>query len=139
MCSRTSGGPGVAPPYPRSADGVRGQHLGVADVVFVPYLPITSGARVGGWQLTPFNEVPDNDRLPEELRTPVTRLVDAYRVENTQRMGAIAYPIDGHIGSDIERAAIPSLRLALVAGVIADDPRMALSEEQQEAKLVIRY
>jgi hypothetical protein len=47
-------------------------------------------------------------------------------------MGAVLYPVGGAIGSRFEPSALDPLRRALLAGVIANNPYMAVEEDEED-------
>lgn len=64
----------------------------------------------------------------------MTRLVEAYRAPSgAGQVGAVLYPVGAAIGAPFERSAMNPLRRALLAGVIANNPYMAIAEEHQDA------
>jgi hypothetical protein len=103
-------------------------------VALAPYLPLRESVGVGPWELVPFRMLGDAPALPHDLRRPVTRLVDAYTVPSggLSVMGALLYPAAGAIGSHFEPSALGPLRRALLAGVIANNPYMAVKEDEQD-------
>jgi hypothetical protein len=82
----------------------------------------------------PFDGIDQARVVPDDLVRPVTRLVTAYRPESRQgqAMGVVAVPEGGHVGSQFDRSAMGRLGYALLAGVVAGNPPMAVSEEEQE-------
>jgi hypothetical protein len=106
----------------------------VPDILLAPYLPVSQQVRVGAWDLVPFDGIDRARVVPDDLVRPVTRLVTAYRPESRQgqAMGVVAVPEGGHVGTPFDRSAMRRLGYALVAGVVAGNPPMAVSEEDQE-------
>ncbi len=104
------------------------------DILLAPYLPVSQQVRVGTWDLVPFDGIDQARVVPDDLVRPVTRLVTAYRPESRQgqAMGVVAVPEGGHVGSPFDRSAMGRLGYALLAGVVAGNPPMAVSEEDQE-------
>lgn len=104
------------------------------DVVVAPYAPVSKLTKVGDWALLPFSRIDDAANLPAELDTPVRRLVDAYAVSSGggRVVGALAYPLGANIGDEIDRSKMEPLRRAVLAGAIANNPRMALEDEDQD-------
>jgi hypothetical protein len=72
------------------------------------------------------------DAVPDELRHPVTRLVEAYQVGTGSQIGALVHPTSEQVGAEIDRDVIGSLVHALLAGVLANNPRMTAPEEEQD-------
>jgi hypothetical protein len=106
----------------------------VADILLAPYLPLSHQTRIGPWQLVPFGALDDSHAVPAELARPVGRLVEAYRVSSGggPAMGVVALPEGSQVGASFERTAMRRLGLALLAGVVAGNPPMAVPEEDQE-------
>jgi hypothetical protein len=97
---------------------------------------------VGAWDLAPFRDLQRDDDesedsrewVPEALRGPVLRLIEAYRVESGRAaLGAVVVPKDGRAGDPFDRALMTRLGHALLAGSVADNPLMALPEDEQSA------
>jgi hypothetical protein len=104
----------------------------VPELLIAPYVPLGEAAAVGPWELIPFRSVAESDALPDALRRPVLRLVEAYDVSGSATMlGVVAYPGGGHIGAAFVRATMRRLGHALLAGAVASNPRMAIPENEQ--------
>ncbi len=114
---------------------------GVPDLLLAPYLSLTSLVTVGDWHLVPFRTVLREDAeaeselgpwMPDALRVPVARLVEAYGVEGGGApLGAVALPKGGLAGDPFDRGLMPRLGHALLAGSVANNPLMALPEYEQ--------
>lgn len=103
-------------------------------IALAPYVPLRESVRVGPWELVPFRMLGDTPALPGDLQRPVTRLVEAYTVPSggLSALGAVLYPAGGAIGSPFEPKALDPLRRALLAGVVANNPYMAVEEDEQD-------
>jgi hypothetical protein len=110
-----------------------GDHQRVPDVLFAPYLALSESVEVGPWHLLPFKTLDAADVVPNGLRRPVERLVDAYRVDSGAggSLGAIVFPIGGQVGTAFDRSSMPLLGHALLAGTVANNPLMTLPEAEQ--------
>jgi hypothetical protein len=105
----------------------------VADLLVAPYLPAVTG-EVGPWQLVAFSQLAESDSLPAELRDAVLRLVQAYSVlDSPATFGVVLHQSDGRIGAAVDPAVVPTIGRALLAGAIANNPRMAVAEEEVPA------
>lgn len=104
------------------------------DVLLAPYLPVHETTQLGPWRLVPFKALSEDDVLSADLFEPVSRLVDAYKIPSGggQVVGVVVHPDDGKIGSRFEHAAMEPLKRALLAGAIANNPFMAISDEEQD-------
>jgi hypothetical protein len=114
----------------------------VSDLLLAPYLACNEPVTVGPWDLVPFrmlhresDDELENERewVGEDIREPVMRLVAAYRQPGVGQLGAVVVPKDGKVGDTFDRAAMPRLGHALLAGTIADNPLMTESEDEQPA------
>jgi hypothetical protein len=96
-----------------------GEYLGVADLLIAPYLPLSTRTDVGSWTLVPFGSLEESGVVPDDLKHPVERLVDAYRPTDNRggAMGVVAVPEAG-FGESFERAAMGMVGYALLAGVV---------------------
>jgi hypothetical protein len=105
------------------------------EIVLAPYLPLSDPAQVGPWELEPFKSLGEAQALPNSLRRPATRLVEAYTIPRGggQVLGAVLYPGGASIGSEFDHAALQPLRRALLAGVIASNPFMAVDDDEPNA------
>jgi hypothetical protein len=105
------------------------------DLALAPYLPLRQRVRVGRWELEPFRTLDETPALPDDLRRPVKRLVEAYTLPHSDadRLGAVLYPAGGSIGSEFERGTLEPLRRALLAGAIAMNPFMTADEDDPNA------
>lgn len=103
----------------------------MSDVLLAPYLPLREDVRVGPWAVVRFSALSDTEALPDALRRPVTRLVEAYG--SPFGSGAVIFPADAAIGAPFDRADLEPLRRALLAGVVANNPYMAVDEDAQDA------
>jgi hypothetical protein len=104
------------------------------DVLIAPYLILPNDLNIGAWSYVRVGEVESSGVLPEELRSAVVDLVEAYRVESASGpIGAIVYPREGRIGSPFHRSEMVRLRKAQLVGAISNNPRMAISDDDQEA------
>jgi hypothetical protein len=111
------------------------------DVILAPYLVVKTPVTVGPWELVPFRELRHGDGeseaglrrwVPDALRVPVMRLVEAYGVEaGGTALGAVAVPKGGRAGDPFDRGLVRRLGHALLAGSVADNPQMALPEDKQ--------
>lgn len=113
---------------------------GMPHLLVAPYLVVTTPVALGPWELVPFETLiggrGEDGRayVDPELTGPVTRLVDAYQLEQTTaRLGAVVVPRGGCVGDPFERSMLPRLRRALLAGTIANNPRMATDDEERSA------
>jgi hypothetical protein len=106
----------------------------VPDLLLAPYLPLSAQAEVGPWTLVPFGLLEQSGVVPDELWPAVRRLVEAYRISSgaSGAMGAVAAPAAGQVGTPFERAAVRQLGSALLAGVLAGNPSLAVPEEEQD-------
>jgi hypothetical protein len=106
----------------------------VPDVLLAPYLPLSHQALVGPWQLVPFKAIDESDVVPDEYRRPVLRLIDAYRLPSGggSVLGVVAYPHGAQVGAPFELSTMRTLGHALLAGAVASNPPMAVSEEEQD-------
>ena len=104
------------------------------DLLLAPYLPLSAQTEVGPWMLVPFGVLEQSGVVPDELWQAVRGLVEAYRVSSNAggAMGAVAAPLGGQLGTPFERAAMRQLGCALLAGVLAGNPLMAVPEEEQD-------
>lgn len=104
-------------------------------MLLAPYLRLLERARVGPWQLVPFNGFDAGEVVLDDLRRPVERFVEAYRLPEGagSGLGAIIFPSDGHAGSPFDRSEMPPLHRALLAGTVADNPAMAAPEADQSS------
>jgi hypothetical protein len=105
----------------------------VAELLVAPYLVSPGDVTVGPWQLLPFGSISDSDQVPDDLRRPVQRLVEAYQIDGDIDLGAIAYPATAHVGAEFDHSAIRPLARALLAGSIADNPPMCVAEDDAPA------
>jgi hypothetical protein len=105
----------------------------VAELLVAPYLVSPGDVTVGPWQLLPFGSIGDSDQVPDDLRRPVRRLIEAYQIDATVDLGAIAYPATAHVGAEFDHSAIRPLARALLAGSIADNPPMCVAEDDTPA------
>lgn len=111
------------------------------DLILAPYLVVKTPVTVGPWELAPFRELQQDDDeseadsrgwVPDALRVPVMRLVEAYGVEAAGgARGAVAVPKGGRAGDPVDRGLMTRLGHALLAGSVADNPLMTLPEDQQ--------
>jgi hypothetical protein len=104
------------------------------DLLLAPYLPLSAQTEVGPWMVVPFGVLEQSGVVPDELWQAVRSLVEAYRVSSNAggAMGAVAAPLGGQVGTPFERAAMRQLGCALLAGVLAGNPLMAVPEEEQD-------
>jgi hypothetical protein len=109
----------------------------VSDLLIAPYLPVAERVQVGAWELLPLRKVEGSDVVPTDLRDEVSRLVEAYRLPSGGGavLGVLAYPFGGKVGEPFERSDVELLGDALLAGVVADNPRMALAEDEQSPNI----
>jgi hypothetical protein len=110
-----------------------GNHVRVAELLVAPYLVSPGDVTVGPWQLLPFGSISDSDQVPDDLRRPVRRLVEAYQIDDAIGLGAIAYPATAHVGAEFDHSAIRPLARALLAGSVADNPPMCVAEDDAPA------
>lgn len=104
----------------------------LTDILIAPYLILPNGLEVGPWRFVPFGHLEESEALPADLRGQALDLVDAYRVDGGPTpVGAVVYPADGQIGTSFDRSEIKRLHKALLVGVIANNPKMAASEDDQ--------
>lgn len=104
----------------------------LTDILFAPYLIVQDGLELGPWRFVRFSELNASEALPDEMRSQVLDLVAAYGVDDgLPSSGAMIYPADGRIGSSFDRSEMGRLQKAILAGVIANNPAMAASEEDQ--------
>lgn len=105
------------------------------DALFAPYLALSESVQVGPWRLVPFKSLGVAGAIPEGLRRPVERLVDAYRIDDGagRPVGAIVFPASGQVGTAFDRASMSRLGHALLAGTIADNPLMTLPKSEQSS------
>lgn len=105
---------------------------GLTDILFAPYLILPDGAEIGPWRFVRFSELDESEALPESLRSQVLDLIAAYGVDDgLPSVGAMIYPTGGQIGSSFDRSDMDQLQKAILVGVIANNPAMAASEEDQ--------
>jgi hypothetical protein len=103
----------------------------MSEVLLAPYLPLRENVRVGPWALVRFSALSDTEALPDALRRPVMRLVEAY--ESPFGSGAVLFPAHATVGAPFDRSALAPLRRALLAGVVANNPYMAVDQDDQDA------
>lgn len=111
------------------------------DLILAPYLVLKTPVTVGTWELVPFRELQQDHGaadaecrawLPDALRVPVMRLLEAYRVEpGGGALGAVAVPKGGRAGDAVDRWLMRRLGHALLAGSVADNPLMTLPEDEE--------
>src|SRR4051812_33872902 len=77
-------------------------YVRVAELLVAPYLVSPGDITVGPWQLLPFGSIGDSDQVPDDLRRPVRRLVEAYQIDDSLDLGALAYPGTAHVGADFD-------------------------------------
>jgi hypothetical protein len=106
----------------------------VSDALLAPYLPLSYEARVGTWQLVPFKALQESEAVPDELRRPISRLIEAYSLPKGggSVLGAVAFPHDAYVGAPFELSTLRTLRHALLVGAVASNPLMAVSDDEQE-------
>jgi hypothetical protein len=106
----------------------------VPDLLLAPYLPLRSPASLGDWELIPFRVLFDAGQVPDELPAPVKRLIDAYTLPHTSAaaLGAVIIPSGTHVGAPFDRSLIGRLDRALLAGAIANNPRLTDPEEEAD-------
>lgn len=101
-------------------------------ILFAPYLILPDDSEIGPWRFIRFSELDRSDALPDVMRKQVLDLVAAYRVDDgLSSAGAVVYPAGGEIGSPFDRSDMDGLQKAILVGVIANNPAMAASEEDQ--------
>lgn len=104
----------------------------LTDILFAPYLILTDGSEIGPWRFVRFSELEESQALPDNLRSSVLDLVAAYRVDDgLPSTGAMVHPASGQIGSSFDRSEMERLQKAILVGVIANNPEMAASEDDQ--------
>lgn len=104
------------------------------DVLIAPYLILPEDLDIGDWSYARIGGLESSDALPDHLKGAVMALVEAYRVDSAGgTIGAIVYPRGREIGSPFERSKMGRLRKAQLVGAISNNPRMALSDEDQQA------
>jgi hypothetical protein len=113
----------------------------VPDLLLAPYVVLKTPVTVGPWQLVPFREFQQDDDdsedesrawVPDALRVPVVRLVQAYGVgDGGAALGAVVVPKRGQAGDPFDRGLMSHLGHALLAGSVADNPLMALPEDEE--------
>ena len=103
------------------------------DLLIAPYLRLSEGVSMGPWDLLPLRDVDGSTALPTTLRDPVLELVEAYRLPSGGggTFGAVAFPASEDIGAPFLSADMARLSRALVAGSLADNPPMVVSEDEQ--------
>jgi hypothetical protein len=108
----------------------------VADVLIAPYLPLAEPGSVADWMLLPILGADQADTveneaelIPNGLRRPVRRLVDAYRVRDDPGVGVLIAPPKGRIGAPFEREAMRPLSRALLAGAVSANPKLRETED----------
>ena len=106
---------------------------GMPDLLIAPYLPLPFSASIGPWDLLPSRDIAESDVLPDELREQALGLIEAYRPTTGigKALGAVLVPSGGYVGAPFDRAATGVLRHALLAGAVANNPTMALPEDEQ--------
>lgn len=104
-------------------------------ILIAPYLPFTGTVTIGPWQLVAFGRVADEACVPEDLREMVEAVIGIYRLPSSGGavLGGIAHPIGQQVGARFDRALMPRLQAALLAGAIANNPRMTCAPEDQDA------
>lgn len=101
------------------------------DLLLAPYLALREPARVGPWDLIPFARLDASLAVPSDLRDHVLRLVDAYRLPKGDALGAVIHPAAEGVGAPFDRATMATVGNALLAGTIADNPALALGDEDR--------
>jgi hypothetical protein len=103
----------------------------VTDVLLAPYVPLPEPVSIGDWDLLPILEADspemvagEPDRVPADLRLPVRRLIDAYRVRDESGLGALVASAGGQIGGAFSRKDMSPLGHALLAGVLSANPEL---------------
>lgn len=106
----------------------------MAHLLIAPYLPLSERVRVGPWELCPFKAAAASTVVPPALSGPVSRLIEAYSLPTGAGcvLGAVAYPHGSNVGAPFERSDMKLLGHALLAGVLANNPEMARSKEEEE-------
>jgi hypothetical protein len=108
----------------------------VTHILLAPYLPLPESASIGGWTMLPIlgaenSETVDgeSDRIPPDLRRPVRRLVDAYRVRDELGLGPLVVPRGGQVGADFSREDMRRVGRALLAWVLGANPDLRSAED----------
>lgn len=106
----------------------------MADLLIAPYLPVSVETSIGEWELLPFRDALP-PATPRELRTPVERLIEAYRLSSGGGavLGVVVFPAGAYPGAPFARAEMSGLGRALLVGAIAGNPFMAVPEVRQDA------
>jgi hypothetical protein len=105
----------------------------MSNILIAPYLPVSQSARVGSWELIPFRRLEASGFASDQLMRPASRLIEAYRLQHAgPPLGVVAVPESGRVGSPFDRALMPRLGHALLAGVVAGNPTMAIAEDDEE-------
>ena len=108
----------------------------MTSVLLAPYLPLHKTATIGRWTLLPILAAGSPDAvaeesawIPESLRSPVRRLIDAYRVDDGPGLGALVAPPDGQVGAAFPSEDIRRLGHAILAGVLGANPELRKTED----------
>lgn len=101
------------------------------DLLLAPYLPLANSVVIGSWQVLPFKRLRESDVVPEDIRRPVERLIEAYSRDDG--MGAVVFPDGAEVGAGFEMPAFTRLGLALLAGLVGANPPMAVEDEGPNA------
>ena len=98
-------------------------------LTLAPYLPLSERATVGPWQLHPFGHFDAAEVLGPRMAPAASRLVEAYA--QPRGGGAVLGAVAVLNGEKPDDAAAVLLARSLLVGVVAENPLMAVSEEDQ--------
>lgn len=96
-----------------------------------PYLPLRSPAIVNSWKLTPAHELASSE-IVDGGADSIVGLLRLYGLDEGARgTGALAHPVGQPIGSKLDPADIPPLRLAVTAAMLDQNPSPLMPEEER--------
>lgn len=101
----------------------------MADILIAPYLPLSERTSVCGWSLIPFGHAGELEIARRDVRTAVDQLVEVYAVDEPFGLGALIAPPNGELGAKFDRAVMPRLGHALLAGTVNGNPPMVTNDE----------